>query len=567
MSKYNTKRESLVKKTTSHEGGLAYTQTPERELVGLLSTGIQNSYYEAEGEREKRLADLISTIAKKDKTFAAKALVYARSVFGQRTVTHLGAVNLLPHLSGDELGKRFFSKRDRKENIGGIVYRIDDMTEILACYLAKNGKDAPIPNSIKKGFKSAIESADAYQLAKYQMKGKSISLVDIVNLVHPRETEKNGYVNIPEHVYLKSVKGTKFENDPIEGAHGSEEGTYVNIPTLRALVLGVLKQFNTSEDKNTEAGKEVAAAVKAGELTKDEAAKVLTEKKAENYGELIRSKKIGYLALIRNLRNIIKTGDESLLRDALELVVNKDMIRKSLIWPHQIDIAMEVMLLEMRGPVLQKVTHALGEAYELSIPNLSELLPPGRTAVVFDTSGSMQGSWGNGVQLYNGKKFNKINSSPAEKAALIAATFAKGTGGRVYHFGRTAAEITGWNPNDSINSLKKEFLSHNGDCGHATYIEAAFELFMNQRETYDRVVIISDEQGHGNLEKVSKEYSRKFGTPYIYFINVCGYSNVSLKEGNKILRLQGYSADIYEKIKDLEIDVAKVLEEIRAIEI
>lgn len=563
MSKYNTKRESTVKKTVSHEGGLAYTQTPERELVGLLSTGIQNTFYEKEGEREKRLKDLIAQIATKNKTFAAKALIYARTVFGQRTVTHLGAVDLLPFLSGDELGKKFFSKRERNRNKGGIVYRIDDMTEILACYLAKNGQDASIPNSIKKGFKDAIEHADRYQLAKYQMKGRGISLVDVVNLVHPKETDVQGYVILAEDEYLKATMGTKFVGHDYEKLKDGQ----VKISTLRALVLGLLKQYNTVENTNTEAGKEVAAKVKAGTITKEEAAVELTEKKADNFSELISTKKIGYFALIRNLRNIIKTGNEALLDDACALLVNQDMIRKSLIWPHQIDIAMEVMLLEMNGRALQKVTKALDLAYELSIPNLAELLPPGRTAVVFDTSGSMTMQWGNGAQLYTGGKFMNINKRPAEKAALIAATFAKGTGGRVYHFGQTAAEITGWNPNDSINTLKREFLSHNGECGHSTYIEAAFELFLRQNEQYDRIIIISDEQGHGNLETIAKQYANKFGQPYIYFINICGYSNVAMKEGGKTMRLQGYSADIYEKIKELEIDVNAVIKAINAIEI
>ena len=563
MSKYNTKTVPVVKKTTSPEGGLAYTQTPERELVGLLATGIQNSYYEKEGERERRLKDLIGKIAKKDKTFAAKALVYARSVFGQRTVTHLGAVNLLPFLSGDELGKKFFSKRDRKVNKGGIVYRIDDMNEILACYLAKNGKDAAIPNSLKKGFKDAIESADKYQLAKYQMKGNSISLVDIVNLVHPKETPVQGYVILPENDYLKVSIKTKWEGREYEVL---EDGQ-VKIPTLRALVLGILKQFNTTEDKNTEAGKEVAAAIKSGELTQEQAADVLKEKKTDNFKDLIETKKIGYLALIRNLRNIVKTGDSGLIDSACELVTNQDMIRKSLVWPHQIDIAMEIMKMETSGWDLQKLTKALDKAYELSIPNLNELLPPARTAVVFDTSGSMEGSWGSGVRLFNGKGFSKINSTPAEKAALIAATFAKGTAGRVFHFGRTAAEITGWNPNDAINTLKNEFMSHNGECGHSTHPEEAFQLFLRNRDQFDRIIIISDEQGHGNLEQWAKNYSNEFGQPYIYFINVCGYSNVAMKEGNKTMRLQGYSADIYTKIKDLEIDVNAVIKAINEIEI
>ena len=104
MAKYNQKTEPVVKKTTTLQGGSGFTQKPKHELVGILSTGIQNTYYEKESEREKRLKELIDTIAKKDVVFAAKALIYARAVFGQRTVSHLGSVNLLPHLSGNSIG-------------------------------------------------------------------------------------------------------------------------------------------------------------------------------------------------------------------------------------------------------------------------------------------------------------------------------------------------------------------------------------------------------------------------------------------------------------------------------
>jgi len=568
MSKYNTKREisiadqkSGVVETVTHQGGKGLTQRPEAELVGILATGMENNFYEKETEREKRLRDVIGNIAKSNKLFVAKALVYARTVFGQRSVTHFGAVELLPFLQGDELGKKFFSKRARKANQGGIIYRLDDMTEILSAYLAKNGAKASIPNSIKKGFREALEDADAYELAKYQMKGKSVSLVDIVNLVHPRETAKNGTIDVSVSEFQKSIAGTKFEKVPFEVL----EGGIVRVPALRALVLGILKQFNTVEDKNTEAGKIVAEKVKSGVITKDEAATELNEAKTDNFKDLIETKKIGYLALLRNVRNILKTNDNDLLDKACELLVQQEFIRKSLVWPHQIDLALEVMTLEFSGIQMAKITKALGLAYELSIPNLENLLPEGKTAVVFDTSGSMDGAYGN--VFIDAKR--TINKKPAEKAALIAATFAKGVNGDVYHFANAAEKITGWNPNDSVNTLKQKFMSYNGKQGHGTDFGSCFKLFERNNTQYDRVIIISDEQdGRGNVESNYKGYCQKFGTPYVYIINVCGYAPTSpIKSGDRVFRLYGYSADIYEKIPRLEMNVNEVIDAINRIEI
>jgi len=567
MSKYNEKRVSIPdqKPTVTLQGGPGFTQKAEKELIGILSTGLSNTFYEKETEREKRFKEVLNEVAKKNPLFAAKALIYARTVFGQRSVTHYGAVELIAHLSGTELAKRFFSKRDRKVNRGGIIYRLDDMAEILACYQAKNGAKAPMPNSLKKGFKDAIENSDAYTLAKYQMKSRGISLVDIVNLVHPHATTTNGTVKVSLDEFKKAIKGTKFEKE-YDFSFLTPEETVMEIPAIRALVLGILKQFNTAEDKNTKSGQEVAVAVKSGELSVEQAKIVLNDAKVDNYIELIKTKKIGYLALVRKLRNILQTNNMEVLDLACDLLVNEKLIKQSLIWPHQIDLALEIMTLEFSGQAMAKVTKALGIAYELSIPNLENLLPEGRTAVVFDTSGSM--GFYSHVQSDKDGKACQINSTPAEKAALVAATFAKGVNGDVYHFADRAEKITGWNPNDSVNTLKQKFKGYSGRQGHGTDFGSCFDLFVQTNQQYDRVLIISDEQdGYGNVENKWKTYCNKFGTPYVYIINVCGYGPTAMKDGGKVFRLFGYTQAIYETIPQFEMNPQIVIDEINKIEI
>jgi len=560
MSKYNVKREPVVKETTTHEGGQGFTQRPEAELIGILSTGIQNTFYEKESERETRLKALVDKLSKTNKLFVAKALVYARSVFGQRTVTHLGAVDLLPHLSGDELGKRFFTKRDRKANRGGIVYRLDDMAEILACYMAKNKIKVEdkwtMPRAMKLGFKAAIEDADTYELAKYQLKGNAVSLVDIVNLVHPVPSKRNGTIKVSLDEFKKAIAGTKFEKE-YDFSQLKADETVMEIPALRALVLGILKQFNTVEDKNTDAGQEVAELVKSGEVTKEEAEKLLVEKKTENYEELIKTKKIGYLALLRNLRNIIKTDNSELLDMACELLVNKDFIRKSLVWPHQIDLCNEVLQSEFRPTQLGKVLIALNTAYERSIPNLKELMPERKTAVVYDSSGSMSTQ----ISL---EEHKRGIASALDKAALIGATFAKGLNADVYTFANSCRMCT-FNPTDSVNTIKKSILSsamHGGTVWGTIFPE------LLRQGGYERIIIISDEQSHDNALNSYKEYCNKYGTPYLYIVNICGYGpTVNIKENDKTYRLFGYTQDIYMKATTAEINIDQVIEQINKIEI
>ena len=120
MSIYNTNTKRNSSRITNHQGGQGFKLAPKMELVSILSAGFGNTYYEKLSDREIRFKELVNEIAKTDVEFVAKAMVYARSVIGQRTATHFGAVALTPALSGNHLGKRFFSKRSRKINKGGI---------------------------------------------------------------------------------------------------------------------------------------------------------------------------------------------------------------------------------------------------------------------------------------------------------------------------------------------------------------------------------------------------------------------------------------------------------------
>lgn len=515
MAIYNTSTKRKPEMVENHQGGMGFKLNPKHELISLMVSGFDKTFYEKLGDREKRFAELINQLAKTDLEFLAKAMVYTRSVVGQRTVTHFGSTVLAKHLSGTDLGRRFYSKRNRKENVGGIVYRLDDILEIVACYMVLNPGKA-LSNSMKKGFKEALESADTYELAKYQGKGKAVSLVDVVNLVHPKP---------------------------------SAEMT----DTFSKLMKGELKQFNTVEDKNTEAGKNVAAKLKSGEITKVEAEKELKAAKEDNYKELIENKTIGYLALLRNLRNILKnSSDSTLIDNAVRLLTNEKFIEKSLVFPHQIDLALEVLLGEFpaSNTGMRKFITALNQAYELSIPNLTELFTHGRTAVVFDTSFSMSTS----IRLTSGKRGSV---SALDKAALIAATLVKGINADAYHFANQCLSVN-YNPLDSVNTIKSSFLSVIGRAGGGTNFNSIFSAIGSK---YDRVFVISDEQGASTLERSA------YKNMHVYSINLCGYGTTMFKPGKNVYSIFGYGSGIYELVKKVELNPNALIEEINKIQI
>ena len=63
------------------------------------------------------------------------------------------------------------------------------MLEILAYFESKGGKH--LPNAMKKGLAKAFDRFDSYQLAKYRGENRAYKLIDVVNLVHPKPTERN----------------------------------------------------------------------------------------------------------------------------------------------------------------------------------------------------------------------------------------------------------------------------------------------------------------------------------------------------------------------------------------
>ena len=204
MGKYNKKSEAVKPTVTNCMGEMAYALTAKEELVStVLTTFLGDSYYEKETEIVKRIT---TKLAEVDPLFAAKLALYARQQANMRSVTHLIAATIAPRLTGLEWSGRFYNK---------IVVRPDDMSEIVSCYANMNKMDLKkirrIPNSVKRGFKKALERLDAYQIDKYKMNNRQVTMIDLVNLFHPKPTQKNSeaYKNLLTGKSLSGLYTTK----------------------------------------------------------------------------------------------------------------------------------------------------------------------------------------------------------------------------------------------------------------------------------------------------------------------------------------------------------------------
>lgn len=378
------------------------------------------------------------------------------------------------HVLAGELAHTVKGETWSKRFYDAVVRRPDDITEIVAYYMQEYGK--PLPNSLKKGLAKAFDNFDAYQLAKYRGKTNKISLVDVVNLVRPRPGEKNG-------------------------------------DALKALVNDELRSENTWETRISAAGQD-------------------TEKRRLVWKDLLETNKLGYFALLRNLRNIM-TDAPDMVSLACEQLVDEKRIKGSLVMPFRFTTAIKEI---SQIPESREVISALSKAVDISAQNCPEL--DGSTLIAVDTSGSMSGR-------------------PSEIATLFAAMlYKKNSKADLLLFDTEPHPLTP-NPNDSAMSIAQSMPFHGGGTDFNIIFDYA-------QKAYDRIIILSDmqawsdqgiygwSQGGGNPKAALAAYRDRTGAePKIYSFDLQGYGTLEFPEKD-VYSLAGFSDKVFDLIQILE---------------
>lgn len=469
MSKFNETKKNDVRNLA---GGKAYKESDEMQLASLLLTSFgDDKYYQKEKDIYIQLERLIAMC---DKEFVAKAIIYARKQFGMRTITHIASSMLAKHIGGMEWSSRFFDK---------VINRVDDMTEIVACHFSRKQK---LTNAMKKGFSSALGRFDDYQLAKYKGENKTVKLVDLVNLVHPKETERNN------------------------GAIGR-------------LINGELRSFDTWESELSAVGDDIEA-------------------KKTVWHRLLDENKLGYFALLRNLRNIIQLNDETLKNKALNALLNESAIKKSLVLPFRFSTAYDEM-----SKIDSDAMRAVSKACEIACSNVPKL--EGKTLIALDVSGSMS------------------SCRVADIASLFTAVLLKSNDCDLITFADDALYRL-VNPDDSVMTIKNAIRYA---CG-GTNFESVFRV---ANKKYNRVILLSDMQAwvqeswYAKSPKAAYErYKREFNVPNckFYSLDLAGYGTMQLPQQD-VYCLAGFSDKIFDIMKLVESDKNALVNTIKAVEL
>lgn len=301
------------------------------------------------------------------------------------------------------------------------------------------------------------------------------------------------------------------------------------------------KQYNMFDLINiTHAHSESIDKYKAGTLEAPDTWEVkisTSDDKDQEWCYLLQEDKLGYLALIRNLNNILeavdptKTGqfDDSIIVDYLvPQITNVDKIRKSLVFPYQIYNAYRN--LKVRNFA---VIAALDTAFRIACDNMPEFA--GKTAIVLDVSGSMDSTISS----------KSVISLKEIGACYAVAIWLKNPNVDIIKFGNYAKNAN-LNPLDNTFSCIEKLVV-NDNCGFGTNVTPVYEDFLNYH-FYDRIFLISDMQimnhysywyGYANSGKTCfNEYCAKYGNnTHMYSFDLANYNTQTDNPGNPHVHL------------------------------
>ena len=362
MSKFNSKKPA-VRMTKNFMGEDAYVLADKEALTATaLTTFLAGSYYVAEQDMTSKI---ISLAEKCGPEFIAKLAIYARTKGNLRSVSHLLAALVCEDMSHPSWLKSFYEH---------IVTRPDDIAEILSCYASLNDVDLvserlrKIPNAMKKGFGVALSKLSPYQIDKYKMNNKTLSLVDIVNLIHPTPSSEN------KEAYRRLMHG-----ESLAGTYDAK----------------ILEKEMSEAGKNASNEQELV-------LAKHDAIKS------------VLSSGMPIMNLLRNLRNIMLYAPD-LVDEAIAQLTNRKKIINSKLLPFRFMSAYDVVQAisldnytsgsktsiafesdaiqdidaKQLDELKENVLKAIEDAMSIACENIPEL--EGNCAVLIDHSGSVRG--------------------------------------------------------------------------------------------------------------------------------------------------------------------------------
>lgn len=503
-----------TQKIENYEGGQAFELSPEMKLVQMTSTCLfkEPKFYGDVGDTEEEILRLTEIVAKKDPKFLLQLALYLRSEQNLRTIPMV----LLAKASNIVECKPFI-----KEYTPKIIQRADEINEVIAAYISlfapertkENKKSHPLklPNSLKKGIAKSFESFDEYQFGKYNRKTE-VRFKDVIMLTHPKE---------PSDIIKKILDGN------------------LEVP------------YTWETSLSTKGNK------------------------PEVWEQLIDSEKLGYFAVIRNLRNILTTDGKGVSDKHIDKVINyiKDpkKVQKSKLFPFRFFSAYKELYHPSRmirfweyndespvdNPRTSDVLDALEEAIEISYENIPHM--PGTTLIACDVSGSMENP------ISKKSKLQRFDIG----LLLGAATYKYTDKGIIGIFGDDWKQINLAKKSTGIIANTIKMHEREGEVGYSTNGYLVIQWAINNDLKVDRFLFFSDNQMWDSqsqrrdlitcgdmieVNNVYKEYKKSINPKVkLYIFDLAGYGTMAFPPSDpSIVGIAGWSDKVLQFIKTHE---------------
>lgn len=261
-----------------------------------------------------------------------------------------------------------------------------------------------------------------------------------------------------------------------------------------------------------------------------------------DFKTLVEQKKLGYLALIRNINNLFKEDvDKHWIQTILcPQLINSTAIKKSLVFPYQIYTAYKNLNVHNFD-----VDYALDTAFTIACGNMPKL--NGKSLVMLDVSGSMNDMYGDNSVL-----------SIKQAGACYAAALYFNSNCDFVKFGDDAKFCIYSRAENAFRLIDK--MCANNNCGYGTNISSAFSVIANTN--YDRIFLISDMQTidarrtwYNTVSGIDtyNKYCAKNGRTLLYSFDLGNYHSQVVNPNNSDVHLMtALNDNIFNMLKYVE---------------
>lgn len=468
---------------TNARGGVGFERDTKSELfiLGISNFVGEKTFHEGASARDQRFAALVSAVAVEDQDWLAAFLKWLRTSANMRSASLTGALIGAKALIGA-------GKPGGRQLIASVLTRADEPAEALAFWISQFGRK--IPAAVKRGVADAVVTLySPTSLAKYDSSStQGFRFGDVIQLTHPKPKSPS------QDALFKYALDFRYD---------------AQAPVPAALT--TLTANRSAKAALAEGGQLSAEEVKAAGLTWQNTMSQATDKKAAWEAQI---PSMGYMALLRNLRNFDQAGiGEAYVDQVIAKLTSATEVARSRQFPYRFLSAYK----ELEG---LRWASALERALTFSLASIPEL--SGRTLILVDRSGSM---FGRGISAHS-------KSDWAEVGAVFGTSLAIRNIGRstLVEFGTGSKEVS-LSPGASVLTTVARMRNLGGT--------DTFGAIRRHFAGHDRIVIITDEQHQGS-------HALAKGTSVmvpIYTFNLAGYAAAQFDANNKHVTIGGGLTD------------------------